>query len=201
MTERRTIALNEHDVVLHCAGTREALHAALLQLYEAGKQQIAAAGPDPVDLSTGEIKPRTWRLTFGEDVEDVTLKQHRFYRGPVLGQIAKQGRQDGRVWEQKAWHGLFKRVLLGYEVVREQVAGRARPTVYRRLRSTADLSVKQMSEYIDEVIALATTELHVEFEFDLQEREAVRYRRPKRKPTTTAAPAANQEEETHACDA
>jgi hypothetical protein len=180
MIERRTISLDERDIVLYTSGTREALHAAIKNLYEVAKARTAGA-PDRVDPDTGEVLERVWRLTFGEDEDDRTLRQNAFYWAAVLPQIAAQGRQDGRVWDQEEWHNLFKRSLLGYEIVREKVAGRKRKTTYRRLRSTTRLTVKQMSAYLDEVIALATTELGVEFVFDHQEREAVRYRAPARK--------------------
>jgi hypothetical protein len=180
MSTRRTISLDERDTVLYTNGAREALHAAVRQLYEHAKTRVGAA-PDLVDAETGEVTARVWRLTFGESEDDRTVKQNRFYWGVVLPQISKQA--PGQ-WTADAWHEAFKREVLGYEVIRVKVAGRKRATVYRRLRSTTDLTVKQMSEYLDEIIATATTDLGVTFEFDQQEREAVRYVRPARKKPT-----------------
>ena len=49
------------------------------------------------------------------------------------------------------------------EVVKVKVAGRKRPTVIRRLRSTTGLSVRAMSNYLDELQAHASSELGVRF--------------------------------------
>lgn len=178
----RTIALDAADVVLHCVGTREALHATVMRLYELARARAAAAG-DRVDPDTGEVEPRTWRFVFGEDADDRTLRQNRFYWGVVLRQISEQAPGG---WTPDAWHEAFKRTVLGYEVKRVQVAGRKRATVYRVLRSTTGLTVPQMSKYLDRVIADATTALGVVFDFDAQEREAVRYVPPARKPRQPA---------------
>jgi hypothetical protein len=175
--------LHEDDVVLYAPAEPKAAHAAVLQLWDRAKVIIAARGPDWTDAD-GEVHPRQYRLTFAEEREEVTVKQHRFYRGPVLKQISEQAPGG---WTELAWHGAFKRQILGYETVREQVAGRKRLTVYQRLRSTSDLSVRQMSDYIDEVIATANTDLGVVFVFKPREREAVRW-----KPTVRKAKAPTQ---------
>jgi hypothetical protein len=168
--------IHEGDLVLYAAPTREALHAVFRHAYEVAKDRAAAAG-QRVDRETGEVLDRRYFVAFGEAVDDVTLRQHRFYRGVVLAQIAEQAPGG---WTRDAYHELFRREVLGSEQVRVQVAGRPRPTVYQRLRSTADLSVKQMSDFIDQVIALAVTTWGVEFRFDADEREAVRWRRKPR---------------------
>ena len=183
----RVVILNERDVVLTCRGTREALHAAVTQLYEHAKQRIASA-PDKVDQDTGEMVPRTWRLVFGEDADDRSLRQNRFYWGALLQQVSEQARVAGQRYTPDAWHELGKRQFLGYEVIKAPVAGRKRVQVYRRLRSTADLTVKQMSEYLDQFIAFATADLGVAFDFDPSEREDVRYRAPARRRKTQSNP-------------
>lgn len=179
----RALLLDDRDLVLTCPGTREALHAAVTQLYEHAKQRIAGA-PAKVDQDTGEMVPRTWRLVFGEDADDRTLRQNRFYWGVVLQQISEQARVASQRYTAEAWHELGKRQFLGYEVIKAPVAGRKRVQVYRRLRSTTDLTVKQMSEYLDQFIAFATADLGVAFDFDPSEREAVRYRAPARRRKT-----------------
>lgn len=179
MSRGRTIVLDDRDIVLLTHGTREALHAAATRLYELAKQR-AALSPDKPDPDTGEVEPRTWRFTFGESEDDRTLRQNRFYWGAVLDQVSEQARVAGQRYTTEAWHELGKRQFLGFEVVKVPVAGRKRAQVYRRLRSTTDLTVKQMSEYLDRFIAFATADLAVVFDFDPVEREAVRYRRPAR---------------------
>lgn len=157
--------------------TREAAHRAALDLY-AQAQALIADG-------------KRVRMLAEEDENDRSLRQNRFYWSAVLPQISDQA--PGR-WTVDAWHELFKRQILGYEVIRAQVAGRKRPTIYRRLRSTTALTVKQMSDYLDKVMAMAANDLGVVFDIDPAEREAVRYQPPARKaktpvPEAAAAPA------------
>lgn len=175
----RSITLDDRDILLTCAGTREALHAAVSALYEMAKGRVATS-PAKVDRETGEMEPRVWRFVFGENEDDRTLLQNKFYWAALLRQVSEQARVAGQQYTAEAWHELGKRQFLGYEVIKAPVAGRKRVQVYRRLRSTTDLSVKQMSEYLDRFIAFAADDLAVVFEFDLAERETVRYRRPAR---------------------
>ena len=56
-----------------------------------------------------------------------------------------------------------------------------RATQHRVRVSTEELDIKGYSEYIDRVIASATTELGVVFEFRADERDAVRNRPPVRR--------------------
>lgn len=176
------IPVHESDLVLYTVATPQAMRTAMVNAFEYAKSRCFA--PDDVELvdeETGEVKVRQLRIVIGPDVEDRSLKQNRFYWGPVLRQVSEQAVMDGKRYSAEAWHEAFKRQVLGFEVVKVPVAGRKRPQVYRRLRSTTDLSVKQMSEYLDEVIATATADLGVEFRFDEQEREAVRWKRKPRK--------------------
>ncbi len=154
----------ESETVLSFVGTRDALHTAVLQIYENAKERVAAAGPERVDADTGEVTPRTWRLAFGPEEDDRTARQNRFYWGYVLRSIADQARVGGQRYATEAWHELFKRQFLGYEIVKAKVAGKRRPVVYRRLRSTTKQSVARMSKYLDEVLAFATNDLGVAFE-------------------------------------
>lgn len=97
--------------------------------------------------------------------DDRTLIQNRFYwSAGCLGAIAEQAKVAGIRYESDAWHNLFKRKFLGYEILKEKVAGTKRTLVIRRLRSTSDLKVKAMNTYLEQVQAYATTELGVTFE-------------------------------------
>jgi hypothetical protein len=137
---------------------------------------VQARGQEWTDAD-GEIHARRWKVSIAEDQDTMSTRQQRFYWGVVLKQIAAQAPGG---WTPEAWHGAFKRTTLGYEVTQEPVAGRKRSVTIRRLRSITKLTVKQMSDYLDQVIATATTDLGVVFEFDA-EREAVRYQPPKRR--------------------
>lgn len=157
------MSASTESITLSFDATQEARHAALLRANE-----MARAMVERVRIV----------ITLAVAEDDRSLRQNRFYWGVVLQQISAQAPGG---WTADAWHELFKRQVLGYEVVKVKVAGRKKPTIYRRLRSTTQLTVKQMSDYLDQVIALATTDAGVEFDFDQQEREAVRYVRPTRK--------------------
>lgn len=177
---------NDDDITLYLSPSRGALHTAISQLYERARERIASRDTHVVDNDTGEVIERQYRVTFSEDRDGRSLRQLRFYWGVVLKQISEQAMLNGARYSAKGWHEAFKRQVLGFEVVKVQVAGRKHPQVYRRLRSTTDLTVKQMSEYLDEIIATATTDLGVVFNLDPVERESVRWRR---KPRKVVAPA------------
>ncbi len=125
---------------------------------------------------------KTVRISVGEDDDDRSVQQNRYYWGPCLGEISEQARVLGQRYTTEAWHELFKRQFLGFEVRKVEVAGRKRPTVIRSLRSTSTLKVKAMSEYLDKVQAFAASDLGVQFSAPTQaEHESVRYRAPARK--------------------
>ena len=92
-----------------------------------------------------------------------TIKQHRFYRGPVLGDIAAQANIEGQKWSQDAWHELFKRTFLPRQVTKSKVAGKKRPVVSVKIASTTGLSIKKMGVYLDKVMAFAANDLGVQF--------------------------------------
>jgi hypothetical protein len=186
--DRRTLVLDERDLVLLTAGTREALHAAVTKLYEGAKRRVEQAG-DRVDQETGEVTPRVWRLVFAEADDDITAKQRGFFHAAVLPQIAEQVRVDGERYTAEVWKEYFRKLFLPDRFVMRRLPGHKRATPQRVRVSTENLGVKGYSEHIDKVIAHAETEFGVAFVFDRQEREAVRYRRPARRqahPTTQA---------------
>lgn len=106
---------------------------------------------------------RRVRLLVQEHDDDRTLQQNKFYWGPCLGEIAEQASINGQKWADVAWHELFKRMFLGYQIRKIKVAGRKRVTVIRSLRSTTGLKVKPMGVYLDKLQAFAATDLGVEF--------------------------------------
>lgn len=103
------------------------------------------------------------RIQAGEDEDDRTIQQLRFYWGVLLKEMSEQASIDGVKYTPDMWHGLAKRLHLGYEIVREKVAGRKRPTVYRRLKSVGKLKQKPMAVYLEKVTAWAVTDFGVVF--------------------------------------
>lgn len=95
--------------------------------------------------------------------DDRSVQQNKFYWGACLKEISEQARINGQKYTPEAWHELFKRQYLGYEIKKVTVAGSQRKKVIRRLRSTTDLKVRAMSKFLDQVQAFAATELGVHF--------------------------------------
>ena len=112
------------------------------------------------------------QLGLGREVEVVARelednrshRQNSFYWGYVLKTISQQAVIGGIGSDEEGWHYYFKRRLLGYRVVKTRVPGSKRPSIRRELRSTKDLKVKPMSDYLDKVMATAATEFGVTFE-------------------------------------
>jgi len=106
---------------------------------------------------------RPARIEAREHEDDRSLQQNRFYWGACLRDISEQAKIEGQRYTVDAWHELFRRQFLGYEIEKVYVAGRKRPVINRRLKSTTKLKVRGFSKYLDEVQAFAATELGVEF--------------------------------------
>lgn len=152
------------DRVNVIARTREAAHEAITHGYALAKALLADGKRVSVNI--------------GEDEDDRSIQQNRFYWGPCLTEISEQARVCGQRYTSDAWHELFKRQFLGFTIEKVLVAGRKRPTVIRRLRSTKELTVRQMSEYLDKLQAFAATELGVHFSVrDWQEHAGLQPRR------------------------
>lgn len=181
--------LHDDDIVVFTAATVHAVYAAVLQVYNQAKARVAANGPEWTD-DDGVVHERQYRLTFAEVREDLTVKQRRFLHGPVLGQIAEQVRMpDGSRYVAAIWKEYFRKLYLPDRWASYRMPGAKRATPHRVRVSTEDLSIKQYSELIDKVLAHATTELGVVFDLDPAERQAVRYRKPARKPKPESVPA------------
>lgn len=137
------------DVLDRIVRTREAAHEAATMAYAVAK----------VALDNG----RPARIVAEEYEEDRTLQANRYYWGPCLKEISEQATVVGQRYTVDAWHELFKRQFLGYEIIKVRVAGRKKATVIRRLRSTAKLKVKPFGKYLDEVQAFAAADMGVQF--------------------------------------
>lgn len=196
MATKQTL-IEDDDVVLYFQASREALHSAILNLYEIGKQRIGMADAQVIDAETGEVRDVMWRLVFGVDRVPLTIKQRGFLHAAVFPQMAEQIRVP--IYNDKGehidtiryiaaiWKEFCRAMFLGEKWVKEAVPFSFTKTgkqVYKRVKvrvSTEDLTIKGYSEHIDRCIAYASTEHGVNFVFDEKEREAVRYRKPQRK--------------------
>ncbi len=95
--------------------------------------------------------------------DDRSLQQNAYYWAACLRDISEQAVIGGQRYTAEAWHELFKRQFLGYQVKKVAIAGAKRKRVTRTLRSTTGLSVRAMSQYLDQVQAFAASDLGVQF--------------------------------------
>lgn len=136
-------------------------------------------------------------VSVGPALEPIGVQQRRFFHGPVLTQISEQVRVNGERYTTDIWKRYLKNLILEREPKYEMVKlpGAKRATPRRVYRSTETLGVRAYSKFIDECIDHAVAEWGVQFVFIESEREAVRYRAPARKASTTvSAPAEPQGE-------
>lgn len=159
--------------------TREDAHQAVSDAYMVARAML--------------LDGRPVRVTVGEEVDPMSAKQRRFLHGPLLGQISEQVRVDGERYTIDVWKEYLRKLFLGqngnrYVMLKaprfDKKLGRmvksSRATPHAERISTESLTVKQYSEFIDRCIAHAAVEWRVEFVFDLDERDGVRYRKPVR---------------------
>lgn len=137
------------EVLDRICQTREQAHQAVTQGYAHAKAILDNGRPA--------------RVLVQEHEEDRTAQANRYYWGACLREISEQASINGQRYTIDAWHELFKRQFLGFEIVKVKVAGRKKPTIIRRLRSSTKLKVRGMSKFIDEVQAFAAAELGVRF--------------------------------------
>jgi hypothetical protein len=93
--------------------------------------------------------------------DDITARQRGYLHAVVLTEIALYARPGGVRHDMKTWKEYFRSEFLGFDLVTSvnPLTGRK---VRRRVRkSTEDLGVRGMADYIDRVCAFAATELGV----------------------------------------
>lgn len=91
----------------------------------------------------------------------ITEAQRGYLHGVVLTEIALYARPNGQQFPMKVWKEWFRERLLPDRRLTsiDPMSGKKRR---RRVRvSTEDLGVRRLAEYIDQVIAIAATELGV----------------------------------------
>lgn len=171
--------MSDRPTLTRIAGTPEHWRAAATAIFRAGEAMVAAGKPVQVTLTEWE--------------DDLTARQRGFLHAAVFPQVAEQAHVGERRerFVAKIWKEYFRERFLGHRWEMVKMPGQKRATPRKVRISTEDLGIKAYSDYIDKVIDHAVDELGVVFVFRGEEREAVRYRPPKRK--QAAAPAEQQE--------
>lgn len=95
--------------------------------------------------------------------DDRTVQQNKFLWGFVYKHISEQAQLEGIGATAEGWHRYYKVMFLGYRITKTKLPGKTRPSITRTLRSTKDLKVKPMSDYLDKVMAHAATTFEVTF--------------------------------------
>lgn len=162
---------------IRVVSNRMEAHEAVMQAYSIAKRLIDDG--------------KRVQIQVGEDADPVSIKQRRFFHGPVLTQISEQVRVSGERYTPDVWKEYFRKLFLPdrFEMRRVPVYDKAqcmlvqpkRATPYRVRSSTEELGVKKYSEHIEKVIAHAATEWAVAFKLDPREHAATRYVRPSTK--------------------
>lgn len=141
--------MSEACLIDRIVRSREAAHAAANDAYRAA--QCSLDDGKPVHFLVEEYE------------RDRSLQQNRYYWGVCLRDISEHAQIEGQRWTVDAWHELFRRQFLGYEIEKVHVAGRKKAVINRRLKSTRKLKVKAFATYLEQVQSFAATELGVEF--------------------------------------
>lgn len=124
-------------------------HALVVRGWEWSKPHIAAGRPVVVEFKLLE--------------ETRGIQLNKEYWGYVLRPISEQAQIGGIGADADGWHLYYKKMFLGYRFTKTRVPGSKRPIVRRELRSTTDLTNREMREYLEQVRAHAATTFGVEF--------------------------------------
>ena len=102
---------------------------------------------------------RPLRVIVTEEERKRTSEQNRFFHGPVLDAITSQAWWQGKQFPKEFWKEYFRRRYLLKDEYTTPVG-----EVVQIYWSTADLSVAQMSEFLQKVQAESASEWGVEFD-------------------------------------
>lgn len=114
--------------------------------------------------------------------EPIGIRQRRFFHGVVLRQIKDQARVDGQRYTATAWKEFFRIEFIPEKWEMQQLPGQKKPVPVRKRASTESLGVKAYSEFIEQVIHYAVTELGVEFNFQPEDRALMRRSKQQEEP-------------------
>ncbi len=91
--------------------------------------------------------------------DDITDKQRSYLHAGVLTQIAQEAVVNGQRFPMETWKEWYRSQFLGFRIVTSINPFTGRKSRRRMRVSTESLGVRWMAEYIDRVIAHASTEL------------------------------------------
>ena len=179
--------MHEDDVELVFEATQESRHTSMVRandiaraLVDRARSKAVLQQPDEDGVVPG---PARLRIVVGFDRAEKSAKQRRFLHGPVLRQISEQVvMPDGIRYLPEVWKSYFRKLFVQDRWESYRMPGARRATPHRVRVSTEDLSVKQYSQLIDNVIDHAVAEFGVTFDFVAEERASVRHKQEKAQP-------------------
>ena len=109
------------------------------------------------------------QLTLGRELvvevrlleDDITHKQRAYLHAVVLTEIAQYARPNGQSFPMPVWKEHFREAWLGFTLVTFINPLTGKKSRRRVRKSTEDLGIRAMAEYIDQIIAFAATDLGV----------------------------------------
>ena len=109
------------------------------------------------------------QLTLGRELvvevrlleDDITHKQRAYLHAVVLTEIAQYARPNGQSFPMPVWKEHFREAWLGFTLVTFINPLTGKKSRRRVRKSTEDLGIRAMAEYIDRIIAFAATDLGV----------------------------------------
>lgn len=109
------------------------------------------------------------QLTLGRELvvevrlleDDITQKQRAYLHAVVLTEIAQYARPNGQSFPMPVWKEHFREAWLGFTLVTFIDPLTGKKSRRRVRKSTEDLGIRAMAEYIDRIIAFAATDLGV----------------------------------------
>ncbi len=133
------------------------LYRAELRDIEQGRQILLRGALPWVGEQLKQGRPLVAEFRLLDD--DITDKQRGYLHAVVLTEIALYASPGGVKHDMKTWKEYFRSEFLGFKVV-TSINPLTGKKARRRVRiSTEDLGVRGLAEYIDRVIAFASTEL------------------------------------------
>ncbi|MDP3351833.1 MAG: hypothetical protein Q8S92_22845 [Hydrogenophaga sp.] len=114
-----------------------------------------------IKAMTGAGHKLVLEVRLAEDVK--TDKQRRYLHGFVFKTIAEQAVVHGEKYPLKVWKEWYRGEFLGFKTVTYRNPITGKKSRRRERQSTEQLGVKGYRDYIERVLAHATTELGVDF--------------------------------------
>ena len=104
-----------------------------------------------------EYEGKRWCITLEKEIDKVSLKQHKYYRGVVLEAVWLFLRGSGYNYDRGEVHA-----MLAYKFLKDNLIGLGGEIIGEYVKSTADLSEHEMYEFTEDVRQWAAEVLKID---------------------------------------